>query len=148
MSANAWYARILSSAGGSLDHFYSQFVHSLGTGKFFVNGWGDVSKLDFLKFSRLAHSVQVNPGLLPIRWEIMQTGIHKATPFQLAEGTFISPSVTVDVFNVPRTCNIGRVWLLRPTNKAYGDAGMSACVIQLPATGEHTAAYDYIYFTP
>lgn len=143
MSASTWYSRVWSTAGGSLDRLYAGVIHSIGSAKFFRNGWGDISLLCPDKFYRSLVSLQLGPTPMTVSWKPVQTGVHRGKPFQLFEGTFESPA-SAGVSNLPLCCLDGRVWLMRPGEAAHGPTGMSACVIQLAATGEHGPECDHL----
>lgn len=142
MSSSTWYTRVWSTAGGSLDRLYAGVIHSIGSAKFFRDGWGDLSLLSASKFYRALVSLQYGPNTIQISWKPVQTGVHRGKPFQMFEGSFESPASS-GVSNLPLCCLDGRVWLMRPGEATYGPTGMSACVIQLAATGEHGPEYDH-----
>ena len=136
MSWPAWYSKVWSRAGGSLDRVYAQVIHSLGSSRFFARGWGDLSLLNPDKFHRVLMKLEEHP-VMRIEWQPVQTGVHRGNVFQVFEGKFASPAI-YGVPNLPERCQQGRVWLMRPARDSmHPTAGMQGCVVQLAATGEH-----------
>lgn len=117
-----------------------QVVHSLSASKFFGSGWGDLSRLDPHRFSRLVHGVQHRPTeYLTMQWGVRkQCKTRSGLAYEKIEGTleYLPPGLGAYVESIPAACKRGRVWLVRPGGEEFGPAGMSACVVQLAATGE------------
>lgn len=152
---------LLKRAGAGLDALYATSVHAGLHARFFARGWGDLASLDRIAFGNLLREVQESPRSWPaaspagqaavptVSWRLLQSGPLGAgdgdtgdtgvsTTFEYFEGEFESPAARGRLPGLPRACERGRVWLLRPAPSAAWPSGMRACVIQLPATGEHT----------
>ena len=124
----------------------TQVVHNLSASKFFCEGWGDVSRLDTRRFARLMHGVQRRPTEhLTVRWGTRtQRKTRAGLEYERVEGTleYLPPGLRAHVDSIPAACERGRVWLVRPGGSECGPAGMTACVVQLAATGEQGSECD------
>jgi Alpha/beta hydrolase domain containing 18 len=125
--------------GASLDHVYATTVHSGMQNKFFAKGWGDLSSLHRETFAQLLREVQQEPSHA-ITWKLLQSSsADSMTGIEYFEGSFTSPCAGGRLPGLPESCEQGKVWLARPKPTPENVTGMKACVIQLAATGEHTA---------
>jgi Alpha/beta hydrolase domain containing 18 len=131
--------RFMRLASATLDQLYATTVHSGAQSKFFAQGWGDLSSLNRDQFVHLVHDVQTSPST-EISWKRLQSGnALQRKQFEYFEGDFMSPCANGRLPGLPESCHSGKVWLIRPKPSAELPTGMKACVIQLAATGEHSA---------
>lgn len=136
-----WYARALRQSGAYLDSSYAQIVHRLSSSKFFSAGWGDISRLSSSKFNRFAKGVQRHPEqYMTVEWlEQRKFTSSRTVPYEICEGqlTYFGNGIADVLDSIPDECKDGRVWLVRPAPEGATAAdSLSACVVQLAATGE------------
>jgi Alpha/beta hydrolase domain containing 18 len=139
----SWFVKHLRSTGALLDNSYAQTAHGV-SGKFFSDGWGDISALDTSKFYRLVRGVQEAPEeFLKVEWHSQKRHNQRKVPYDICEGhlAYIGSTVRKYLPNIPKCCESGKVWLMRPVQGRPGSgAGMQACVVHLAATGEQSRA--------
>jgi hypothetical protein len=142
---SAIYKFVLLKYGAVLDRLYSQLVHNLSARKFFARGWGDISDIDADEYIQLLLAVQHRPWQhLAIDWTAHQ--LHRTVhglSYETYEGQlrYLGDGISRYIRDFPERCHSGRVWLVRPTASGQAPTGMSACVVQLAATGEHGKGY-------